>query len=232
MGILWSVSIEEQFYLTWPWVLRRYARWICQICVGLLLLATAYRIGLVLHQAPIDSFWQDTFSRIDAICLGALIAARLDGCMPRLSSTSGAYLIVGGFLGLLGAARWGGAGGWPALWTYPAVATCCALMLIGSLRDHSRISHRSTLVYLGRISYGLYVFHALALKLADQFISVLNHPLTQGIFRVACGGVLTLTLAAASYRWLESPFLRLKARFSVVRSTPIPISELSAVPEA
>jgi peptidoglycan/LPS O-acetylase OafA/YrhL len=53
--------------------------------------------------------------------------------------------------------------------------------------------------YLGKISFGLYVFHAAALELASNAF---------------VGLVLTIAAAALSYRFLEMPFLRLKQRFA------------------
>ncbi len=71
------------------------------------------------------------------------------------------------------------------------------------------------LVYLGRISYGLYVFHLpviLAIAWWAPGRAWLRLPLVAG---------LTLACAAGSYRYLESPFLRLKGRFTRVRSVPV-----------
>lgn len=55
------------------------------------------------------------------------------------------------------------------------------------------------LAYVGRISYGLYLWHFLFVWWGWPF------PLSIGV---------SLAVAAASYRWLEQPFLRLKSRFS------------------
>jgi len=73
----------------------------------------------------------------------------------------------------------------------------------------------SPLVYLGRISYGLYVFHLLWLDVAKV---LLLHAFGTCPWWARAGIALPLTLAcaAASYRWLETPFLRLKDKLSVV----------------
>ncbi len=80
------------------------------------------------------------------------------------------------------------------------------------------------MVYLGRISYGLYVFHLLALQLADHLVFSLLHvrkPLIAIPVKGAVALLLTIALAAASYRFLETPFLKLKERFAVVLSRPV-----------
>jgi peptidoglycan/LPS O-acetylase OafA/YrhL len=72
------------------------------------------------------------------------------------------------------------------------------------------------LVYLGRISYGLYVFHLAVIQEVILQLGDMSWPL-----RLGSSLGLTLGLAALSYAWLEEPFLRLKARFTYVQSAPL-----------
>src|SRR5262249_53238707 len=75
--------------------------------------------------------------------------------------------------------------------------------------------------YLGKISYGMYVFHMLALYLSEKIIG--GYARNPGKFAAwwILGFVLTLAMAAISYRVLESPFLRIKERFAFVKSRPV-----------
>ncbi len=68
--------------------------------------------------------------------------------------------------------------------------------------------------YLGRISYGLYVFHGFMYALSHTW--ELRWP-----SRLVVAFTLTLAAAAVSYRLLERPFLGLKGRFTYVRSAPL-----------
>ena len=77
---------------------------------------------------------------------------------------------------------------------------------------------KSLLVYLGRISYGLYVFHMLALMCSDYLIPHFTASVKRLVLRELIALMLTVALAAASYRWLETPFLKLKQRFTHVLS--------------
>jgi peptidoglycan/LPS O-acetylase OafA/YrhL len=71
------------------------------------------------------------------------------------------------------------------------------------------------LVYLGRISFGLYVYHQLALYLVSLATSKLGfHPSTLKTSPIAFA--LTVAIAAASYRYFELPFLKLKNRLATV----------------
>jgi peptidoglycan/LPS O-acetylase OafA/YrhL len=73
------------------------------------------------------------------------------------------------------------------------------------------------LKYLGRISYGLYAFHRLCYVIAQSAFGT-TRGLTDYFLIVATGFGLTVAIAAASYRFFESPFLRLKERFTYIPS--------------
>jgi peptidoglycan/LPS O-acetylase OafA/YrhL len=74
-------------------------------------------------------------------------------------------------------------------------------------------------VQLGKISYGLYALHFTGLFIVLSLL----HP-ARGfnlLLGKVLGLVMTIVLASVSYRWFESPFLRLKSRFATVPSRPI-----------
>ena len=82
------------------------------------------------------------------------------------------------------------------------------------------------LIYLGKISYGLYVFHSWAIGIAKVILlHFLPSIQIDSVLYFAC--LLTLSflgallMASLSYRYLESPFLRLKDRFAIVHSRPV-----------
>ena len=96
---------------------------------------------------------------------------------------------------------------------YAAVAISCAALidLLTGLERWPR-----PVVYLGRISYGLYVFHTTGIFLTEQYLRSLRHA-----ERMVVALAFTVAVAALSYRFLETPFLRLKERFEVVQSRPV-----------
>jgi len=98
------------------------------------------------------------------------------------------------------------------------VAAGCALILLAVLGTSVRPP--GVLVYLGKISYGLYVYHTLGSFLAEK-LDFVRSGLPHLIAREALAFSITIVLAAASYKFLESPFLRLKKRFELVRSRPV-----------
>lgn len=104
----------------------------------------------------------------------------------------------------------------------PLVALAAAGLLvsvIGAPAAGIRVLVAPWLTYLGRISYGLYVYHAAGLFLAGRLFG--THSVKQYAAFAATGFALTVAMSSLSYRWLETPFLRMKERFAVVRSRPI-----------
>jgi peptidoglycan/LPS O-acetylase OafA/YrhL len=265
-GQLWSVSIEEQFYLAWPLILRRCAEHLVAVACGLLVIAFATRGWLVFHGALHPQIWCNTLARLDPIACGALLAvyvqrypivfATESHCLlpdaPRpmsaqnaqahrgkqpanslgnrppspdgfgLSNAGRVTLLAVGLVGLAALGRFGDFDGSRAMLTFPAGALVCTALLIAALG--ARLPSRSVLVgfltYLGRISYGLYVFHLLFI---DAFGVAAAHAPLARLARTCAALAVTIAVAACSYRFLEQPFLRLKNRFTHIVTVPEPV---------
>lgn len=104
---------------------------------------------------------------------------------------------------------------------FPLVAVACTLLFLsvfGLPMERARMAGWFQLVYLGKISYGLYVYHYLSLLLARKALG----PLHAGLYPVYALLSLALTVAfsIASYRFMELPFLRIKERFTYVIPGP------------
>ena len=103
--------------------------------------------------------------------------------------------------------------------TYPAGTLVCMALLIAVLGIPlpSRSVVVGILTYLGRISYGLYVFHLVFIDAFD--VAAAHDPLAR-LGRIGAALAVTIAVAACSYRFLEQPFLRLKARFAHIATVP------------
>ena len=222
---LWSVSIEEQFYITWPAVVRKVSETGLLMFAGLLLLvATASRIYLGMHHSLEGDAWCNTFVQLDPIAAGILIAVLLKGEIPRLSTLTRIAMMVAGITALALGSLYFGIKNDPLttmriVLGYPSVALGGALLLLSVLRTRAGGGNR-VLTYLGRISYGLYVFHVLGLLISNYVVHDQAANLFRYSLRVVVALALTIAMAAVSYRWLETPFLSLKQRFTHVLSRP------------
>jgi peptidoglycan/LPS O-acetylase OafA/YrhL len=224
---LWSISVEEQFYIVWPLLLMVFGfnrvRQVAFVLFGIALLA---RYALALHGATDAAVWCNTLVRLDTIAYGAILAVTLRGRVPQIASI--VRLVMCGIAVLLWLliARYLSQDGFSSLVTYPLSAIASVTLLVATLRKDAGVLNYapfSWLVYLGKISYGLYVFHLLALTMMSKVLSipVVDIPLNFER-RFILAFILTVISAALSYRFLERPFLKLKRRFSQVPSVSKP----------
>jgi len=233
LGPLWSVSFEEQFYLLWPLVLRRTTRkFICGTAIGLLGVGALARLILLLEHSRASVLWFNSFVRVDSIACGILLALVFYGREPPLLGIpkrlallllgGSAWVVVGNFCALAGPGDpaptlLGGMIGYPLM---SLAGVAIFLSFFGAAREGATFLENSWLVYLGNIAYGLYAFHYLGRQISDRvFAGLHNHAYDYSYtFSVFFGLAVTFLLAVASFKWLESPFLRLKKRFTHVPS--------------
>jgi len=209
-NVLWSVSLEEQFYAAWPIVIFfAGVKRLRSISIFILLALILIRVGCFF--AGINSaLTSPTILRWEPMALGVLIAVVPIPPISQLIRIS--LLLLGLFLPILCTAS----GINPAT-TYPIVAASCGLILVSIVGESGFCLRNPVLTYLGKISYGLYVYHILILKLSGH-INIGSHlPLIRNALALG----LTILTAALSYRYIETPFLRLKNHFARIQSRPI-----------
>lgn len=217
---LWSISVEEQFYIAWPLLLLLFGvHRIKQLAVVLLAIALGTRVFLAVYGAEHPAVWCNTLARLDPIAMGAILAFVLGGRAPQIKGAFRLLMIGVALVSFLFVAKYLEQDGPTSIATYGVTALASVALLIAVLREDARLLQRQpfkSLVYLGRISYGLYVFHLLAIALVGQLVVI---PLL-GIqvnfeIRLVLSLLLTMLLAFISYALLEQPFLKLKERFSM-----------------
>ena len=225
MNPLWSVSFEEQFYLAWPAVLSNLRpRKVLLVSAGLVVVAQISRLALVKYaRHPEVALATNTLARLDPLAVGAATAIVLHSRKfqdwkfhPTLSrrlacAAAGViiWLIAGHFYSLSLLFMIVG---------FPAIAAGAWLIFISAFQSSVA---PLWLRYLGKISYGLYVFHSLCLYLSAHLLGGYPRNLRQFIVFWCVGLALTIAFAAVSYKFLESPFLRLKERFAYITSRPV-----------
>ena len=109
---------------------------------------------------------------------------------------------------------------------YPVVTVGCVAIFLSflGLRLNMANSITRSLAYLGKISYGLYIWHMLGLEVAKKALAlqlpILEEWSDSSVFIAICALGVTIAIAATSYRFLETPFLRLKSRLALIPSRP------------
>lgn len=227
---LWSLAIEEQFYLIWPLVVftlsRRTALRVCAACV---VGALAYRVAWVFTVDDLRAVYFLTPGRVDGLALGGAIAltARRDGGPARLRRMAPAVLAASAVV-LAGAALhpsgFDPGGAYMVSVGYTALAFFFGAVLVLALDGGPallpRLLSAGPLRFFGRYSYGLYVLHVPLIALArhagvspDVFGGT-RWEFAGLVAYVALMGAASVALALASWTLYEKRFLALKARFS------------------
>jgi len=225
----WSLSVEEQFYVVWALVLR-ILRGLLPALVMILMIFLRLSVHFNLLQNFIlkDSLpWRIAAGVSVPICLGAILAQILHSekgfriLRPILGSKWAAPL----WLLLLLASLVPREPFWQMIQWFlvAAVVGSCVIREDNALAPFLRFR---PLAYIGLVSYGMYLLNTLVLDVVNPVMNRigLRHPLLKFPVFVAA----TVLVAGISYRFFETPFLRLKERFSKVREVQ-PVSKVALV---
>lgn len=241
IGHLWSLSAEEQFYIIWPLlVFLTPKKHIKKLFIGAIAAGVLFRLGMTLLYKFSDPtfllpdmavvIYVLPFSQLDAFGLGALITrfeipkARLQFfifliLLPIIGFTT--YYVATGTLGDITAFGFA----YPLkydlkqVWGYLYLNYVGMLLIYLVVREKLfvRFFENKFLSYLGKISYGLYVYHFAIIwfvrRIRDFGINeFIAKPLT-----LVISAVLVYFIASVSYKYFEKPILDLKDKYFPLR---------------
>jgi peptidoglycan/LPS O-acetylase OafA/YrhL len=222
----WSLAVEEQFYLIWPFVVLRCSpQALLKICSGVIAGALAIRILLLTLHTPVDAIYMFTVCRMDALAFGAASAAllRMPEALTRLHRSINliAWLTVAAFvITLLGTSEFAmhdvrtqSVGYTTLSFAFALGILLAALPTVGIPAAVMRFLAWGPLRRVGRYSYGMYVFHLpLHVFFGAPTLYRLVPKLTPAIILeyTAAMMVATFVLAALSFELFERRFLKMK----------------------
>ena len=237
----WSLAVEEQFYLVWPFVVYRLGpRPLLAVCGGIALVSLAVRIGIVLHGASVDAVYMETPCRMDALALGSggACLVRIPGMsefirarLPAIGAATFCLFLAG--IPLTGVYNYSRLS--VETYGYSILAWSCAVFVTGvAMTDGPKPSWLSAalrwrvLRSCGKYSYAMYVFHEMIHKLLVQpWLAARfgQHPPADAVF--ATSGAIFIAsygLAFFSYYSFERRFLELKRLVKPYRHGAQPVT--------
>lgn len=229
---LWSLSVEEQFYFLWPPALLLLLRlrirplYMIVVVLGLAFGSAAQKV-LEGGTATWQRLYHGSDTRADALLIGCALGLAL-ACwgLPPLHRRARAFVGMSAAAGTVFIA-----------WLAHAATIDKSVLYAGGLLTLSALSGASILLFIlavprgkvaaalawgplaavGRISYGLYLWHHAVAWLPNPWLLGNLDPVSHFVFRVT----LSFLLAGASWFAIERPALRWKRRFERVRGLPV-----------
>ncbi len=241
MGPTWSLAVEEQFYLLFPFVVlvlgrRRLAAALFAMIVAGPVLRAA--LAIVVDHWPQyftdkhEAVYVAGFTHVDAFAFGALInlmpaalCAKLGRGYVILTATAAAIALGWLTTGTMAGALWFSPTdvGAQMIWGYTAVDVVCMLLICRAVSRPKDSLGRATgpMAVIGQWSYSFYLIHL------PIIFMVSRAPQTFGVdvpgwLLLIIAMALTMGIARTLYEWIEKPALRLRARFDSTATGPQP----------
>ena len=229
LGHFWSLAVEEQFYLAWPFIVLVLCReTLLKLCIGIVALTPILRLAF--YAGGANQYWITFFTicQMDSLALGAMLAClessgRLNALVPmawRVVLGIGTVLVICSFFYPRSPETT-----LPLIFYHGAVALFFGAIVALAVCGAFRWLDNRVLREVGQKSYGMYVFHVPLLVLAMNYINLPSH-LRQWAWHGCLADmiffssmiVITYLVAFISYNFYEKHFLRLKRFFRADQS--------------
>jgi peptidoglycan/LPS O-acetylase OafA/YrhL len=239
-GHFWSLAVEEQFYIVWPClILFARRKWLIALAFCGIILAPAYRLFVFSHHLASIEINTFTLGNMDTIAMGALLALACHSEFSRQDIERILKLVVFP-VGVAGMALifillYNHISSMPYAVLYDSTAGLVFCYIVGFASWGFRgaagaVLNSRPLIYIGKISYGIYVYHAFMPVIVSHVVSLFGVKYQQvGALNFVCCSIAVVVVAAASWHLLERPINDLKRFLPYVPSPKVAERESVAV---
>lgn len=229
ISLLWTISLEQQFYFIWPLILLTAKSFKALLVYCVVLIVGAVLLRWILFQFDIQhpDIYVNTFTRMDTLVFGSLLAAInfykpgvKEYVRPFLKLPILVFVLLIFFLFLFETGSIKTYLVRHSVWGYTVLGLFMGYFIVASLNTKSlaaRFLSQKNLVWLGKISYGLYVWHILAIDSTRFLIGKTPLAFLEPVVALA----LAIFISWISYKFFEVRFLKLKNKFTKISSRPI-----------
>lgn len=219
----WSLGVEEQFYAWYPWVVKYGKNRLLPIIVTICLVWLTAKLGAYVFLGKGLVYRLLAVTRFDCMMIGGI------GAIMYFRNVRWFHAVIEKrWIRVLLWILFFSSGLYADFIPAPLRATYISFISLGVIVSGligKPLLENKVMNYLGNISYGIYVIHPLFIILGSHFLGGwLSSVDTRWLWIVYIGlyvgmTILTIGLAALSYELYEKPFLKLKTKFMVVKSS-------------
>lgn len=226
IGQAWSIGVEEQFYLAWPWIISK-SKNILKTLLVIIISLFLIKVGvLVLGKFFNESTWYKplkllvAMSKFECMAIGGIGAFFLFSKSDLLKLFYNRYILLLSIISI------------PLLiyitpnFLQDGIHIVYSILFLTIILNVSDITlkfnfENKLLNYLGKISYGIYMYHFMiipaVLYMIKNYFNLQSEVAINGL-AYSSVIILTICISGISYRFIERPFINLKSKFSTIKS--------------
>ncbi|MBS1637256.1 MAG: acyltransferase [Bacteroidetes bacterium] len=223
IGHLWSIGVEEQFYLTWPWLFKRKHHLLKWLWIILVLLIGSKVLFIIYYKTTVPTETLTAIknliamSKFENMAIGGIGAIYLFENKTKVLKW--AYKPIIFYLSLVLV---------PVLVYTPdmlqdgihivySVLFLIIILNVVRLNNVNSFLEKKVFIWLGNLSYGIYMYHMAIIAIVCctlKYYLIPGNPILMHVITYTLSLLLSIFVSHVSYRYVESFFLRLKERFN------------------